>query len=705
TYNYPGGINRLFKVNDNVPAGLPNTDYEPPTVGGPNYGYDPSGRLVRDDNESITNIVWSSYNKVREVQKNNGAVKLQFVYDAQGNRVKKTVVNAGNPSQNQTSYYVHDAGGKVLAIYTKPCADPSGANPMGGGCVAPDGPADNDHDGIPNDQDNAPGRFNPEQRDSDGDGTPDALDADNDNDGTPDLGDPFPFSSVATPGDMDSDGIPDAVDPCPGVPGNGGADLDHDGIPDGCDGDRDGDGIPDPEDLCPFTYDPSNADANHNGVGDICECQSGEGPSCPVTLGEQFVYGNGVDGRILTVKANHPRDMVDHITDDLFTRALDQKEYELHDHLGNVRVRFGDMKISKTTAGLPPFKIDLKGYTNYYPFGMAEPNREYNMTNARYGYNGKEMDNEWNNKMGAAGNVGTGNSYDYGFRMDDPRLGRWISLDPSDAKYPGVSPYAFAMCNPIIYTDPDGRDVNWAVKFQKSKQFTPIIAALKHNDVFKAIFTRFLKNQDNVLVDLFHDPDPYLMAYSGGKANNSYHLNIAHNGYLSHGYLTIDPTLLAKIILHEGIHLRHMMADDEGKRVDYPVYLNHMMKQYREGVDADGNWKYEGDHATMAEGDINSFVKGMKQFDATQGSKHSEDWYNAMAWYGSLQRATDRWKNMDPVKQAKYNVIINNEENYMGYLETLAAYKFDKSKANESAMKSAKSNVDWKLFDKTRGGK
>jgi RHS repeat-associated protein len=66
-----------------------------------------------------------------------------------------------------------------------------------------------------------------------------------------------------------------------------------------------------------------------------------------------------------------------------------------------------------------------------------------------YGFNGKEKDNEVK---------GDGNSYDFGERIYDSRLGRWLSLDPLMKKYAGLSPYNFTFNNPIIFNDPDGRD-------------------------------------------------------------------------------------------------------------------------------------------------------------------------------------------------------------------------------------------------------
>ncbi|MFT5336511.1 MAG: RHS repeat-associated protein [Luteibaculaceae bacterium] len=54
---------------------------------------------------------------------------------------------------------------------------------------------------------------------------------------------------------------------------------------------------------------------------------------------------------------------------------------------------------------------------------------------------------------------GTGNSLDFGARIYDPRVFRWLSVDPLAAKYPGMSPYNFAANNPIFYIDPDGNEI------------------------------------------------------------------------------------------------------------------------------------------------------------------------------------------------------------------------------------------------------
>ncbi|GEM_PF-5042564 len=65
----------------------------------------------------------------------------------------------------------------------------------------------------------------------------------------------------------------------------------------------------------------------------------------------------------------------------------------------------------------------------------------------RYGFQGQEKDDEVK---------GEGNSYTTEFRQLDPRLGRWLSLDPLMAKYPGMSPYVAFNNNPITIIDPLG---------------------------------------------------------------------------------------------------------------------------------------------------------------------------------------------------------------------------------------------------------
>jgi RHS repeat-associated protein len=81
---------------------------------------------------------------------------------------------------------------------------------------------------------------------------------------------------------------------------------------------------------------------------------------------------------------------------------------------------------------------------------MQMPGRKYTAPSSsyRYGFNGKENDNEVK---------GEGNQQDYGMRIYDPRLGRFLSVDPLVNKYPSSTPYGFAGANPILLIDKDGK--------------------------------------------------------------------------------------------------------------------------------------------------------------------------------------------------------------------------------------------------------
>lgn len=51
---------------------------------------------------------------------------------------------------------------------------------------------------------------------------------------------------------------------------------------------------------------------------------------------------------------------------------------------------------------------------------------------------------------------GQGLQQDYGMRVYDNRLGRFLSVDPITAEYPDLTPYQFASNTPIWAIDLDG---------------------------------------------------------------------------------------------------------------------------------------------------------------------------------------------------------------------------------------------------------
>ena len=117
---------------------------------------------------------------------------------------------------------------------------------------------------------------------------------------------------------------------------------------------------------------------------------------------------------------------------------------------------FSIEKLSGTsTGGTEPteaiaFVPDVVSFSDYFPFGSYLPGRHGNSGDYRYGFNGMETDNELK---------GEGNSYDFGARMFDPRIGRWFATDLLEHEYPNVTPYGISLNNPIKFLDKDGNVV------------------------------------------------------------------------------------------------------------------------------------------------------------------------------------------------------------------------------------------------------
>ncbi len=114
-------------------------------------------------------------------------------------------------------------------------------------------------------------------------------------------------------------------------------------------------------------------------------------------------------------------------------------ETNLKDHLGNVRVVYGNDGLTN----------GIRQVNAYYPFGMqinnlsADDGLSKNMN--EYKYKGKMFQDE----LGL-------NWLDYGARFYDPVIGRWHSMDPLAEVSRKWTPYNYCMDNPLIFIDPDG---------------------------------------------------------------------------------------------------------------------------------------------------------------------------------------------------------------------------------------------------------
>jgi RHS repeat-associated protein len=143
---------------------------------------------------------------------------------------------------------------------------------------------------------------------------------------------------------------------------------------------------------------------------------------------------------------------------------LGNKQYEITNHLGNVLAVITDRKLPYAPFGtanqgvIHSYYAQLISVTDYTAFGVALEGRTWSDEGYRYGFNGKEKDNE--------GMGGGGQTYDYGFRIYNPGLAKFLSVDPLHQSYPWLSPYQFAANRPIIAIDLDGLEAQPATGAQ-----------------------------------------------------------------------------------------------------------------------------------------------------------------------------------------------------------------------------------------------
>ena len=113
-------------------------------------------------------------------------------------------------------------------------------------------------------------------------------------------------------------------------------------------------------------------------------------------------------------------------------RNPDLYQYEIQDHIGNVRVLFGRNITNQ---------LEVTAYTDYYPYGLGS--RAGTGSNIyRFGYQGafaeKDQATGWN---------------EFELRSYDPIIGRWLGPDPYRQYYSG---YVGMGNNPVSGIDPDG---------------------------------------------------------------------------------------------------------------------------------------------------------------------------------------------------------------------------------------------------------
>ena len=142
--------------------------------------------------------------------------------------------------------------------------------------------------------------------------------------------------------------------------------------------------------------------------------------------------------------------------------------------IGNVLAIVSDRLFSTETYSgsgiVDHYSADIVSSNDYYPgvytersrSGMQMPGRTFSSNQYRYGFNGQEKDPE--------GMGGGGTTYDYGFRIYNPQIAKFLSVDPLTSSYPWYTPYQFAGNKPIWAIDLDGLEEYFYLLLRTEKE-------------------------------------------------------------------------------------------------------------------------------------------------------------------------------------------------------------------------------------------
>ena len=226
-------------------------------------------------------------------------------------------------------------------------------------------------------------------------------------------------------------------------------------------------------------------------------------------------------------------------------RHLDVRNYEIKDHLGNVRAVVSDVKepVDGQSYTDPintwQFEPTVVNISNYYPFGLELPSGTFSRDDDyNFGFNGMERNDNLN---------GNGVAYDFGARMYNANYGRFFSRDPLEKEYPYFSTYVGIGNNPILFIDPDGRSIR-VVRPEIKNQ---VLAALRKYtndeiDIDKDGYI-YLVNKDNKNLDRDLSVGTKIIRDMLGRDYEDHSVSIEKTGHSEFAWNTSNGTIIMQV--------------------------------------------------------------------------------------------------------------------------------------------------------------
>jgi len=322
-----------------------------------------------------------------------------------------------------------------------------------------------------------------------------------------------------------------------------------------------------------------------------------------------FIYSKDADGslRLESIPFNGGR-LVANSNGDLLPR------YFITDHLGSVR-------------GVLNENLELEEQNDYYQFGKHVDDPNSQISENRYRYNGKENLEFFDIPY-----------LDYGARLYDPHIGRWLQQDPLAEKYYPVTPYAYCANNPVKYIDPDGRKLLFApgvsddfktkfaetIKFMNARGTSGDIAKLHASE------TIYYIGQSASLEGTYFSPKTNTIYWNPDilmRTNNN---------------ILMSP---ATILAHEADHAQMFDYVNNSKN-------NSIIKQYNESVKQNSDGQY-------FKGEERRVITGKEQSAAQKHGEIREDQITRTDSEGVYEKINI--SNMTPEETSNYIYEYNNQ--------------------------------------------
>jgi RHS repeat-associated protein len=270
-------------------------------------------------------------------------------------------------------------------------------------------------------------------------------------------------------------------------------------------------------------------------------------------------------------------------------------------------------------------------------YSLYRENQKYCTGSYRYGFNGKEKDDEIN---------GNGNSVDFGARIYDSRLGRWLSVDPLVSKYPYLSPFNFVANSPIMFIDPDGKrivDGKGNVIADINPETGKVEFAAGINERTKALLTKATSTEtgNNVVKNAItakHDIKITVNKYAvlnGGVVRDPKSSDKGKSPRTgeTHSDLTADGKDFksSDVQIHEGT-IKFIQENDVPGRVDYSKYTKDeagaavLIHELTHATDKNSNGKINkaGTHENNPQSNQDCFLKEIDQAKPAKPAKPNE---------------------------------------------------------------------------------